>query len=323
MITDKLVIGVDIGGTKIATGILDRYGNIIDKEVLFTKPEEGQIAVINRILSSIEFLIGKHNLSREEILAIGVGVPGSVDLRTGIVVLAPNIFWVNVPLRDVLEEHFRCKVYLDYDTKASALAEYIKGAGRGMANFAYVTISTGIGCGLVLNGKVFRGSLNTAGEIGHLVVVPNGPLCTCGNQGCLQMISSGPAIVRQVKEAIKKGHHSIIMNYVDNVEEIRAEHVIQALKDLDPLALSIFDNSMLYLSLGISHMVNLLNLDLVILGGGIVEGADGLVLEYVKEKIIKYIYPPSRSCFSITNSQIGKDVGLIGAGLLPFYFESE
>ncbi len=317
---ESIRVGVDIGGTKTGVALLKPNGDVLKKRYFPTEHQRGEKNLADRVIECFESLLDTSGFNRKAVMSVGIGVPGSVNYETGEVLLAPNIFWKNVPLGQWMEEYFQRHVFIDYDTKASALAERIRGAGKNALNFAYVTISTGIGCGLILNGKIYRGKMGTAGEVGHVVVDPQGVPCHCGNRGCLQMYSSGPALMKQAKHALKNNPSSHILSLAEGIDRVKAEHVIEAAKLCDPLALAIFNNSMNYLAFGISHMINLLNLELIILGGGVLRGAETMILHSIKDKAALYAYPVARDCVRFDTSHLREDVGIIGAGLLPQYW---
>jgi len=314
---DNYIIGVDIGGTKVRVGILDPEGNLNVSKIIPTNPELGVENTINRIILTTEELIKGQNLKSNNFSAVSIGVPGSVELDTGTVLLAPNIYWKNVPLGSIIREYFQLPTFIEQDTKIAALGEFIKGAGKGSKNCIYITVSTGIGSGIIIDGNLVRGSGGTAGEIGHMVLDPYGPQCTCGNRGCLQMLSSGPAIATKMKQAIRNGAFSIIENLVPNIDEIKCEDVIKALKEGDNLALQILEESTYYLGLGISYVVSLLNPEVVILGGGVVQGGDDLVINLVKNAVQKYSYPLAKECVNIVKSKLRENAVIVGTAFLP------
>ena len=198
----KYVIGVDLGGTKISTAISTIEGNILANVVLPTKAEEGEAAVLGRIVQSIDEVIVGSSTSIDEIEAIGIGSPGPLDAKKGIIITTPNLPFKNYNLVQPLKEKYNIPVYLDNDANAAAIGEYMFGAGKGKNSIVYFTVSTGVGGGAVLDGKVYRGHTSNALEIGHTTVDPNGPRCNCGNLGCLEAMSSGTAIAKKGKEAV-------------------------------------------------------------------------------------------------------------------------
>lgn len=306
-------ICVDIGGTKVSIGIAEEE-HWIHKVTFPTEADKGTEKVIKKIVDTIKLLLEKCHRESRHVCSLVVGVPGSVNLKEGIVISAPNIGWNNVPLKEILEAKIGLPVFIDQDTKLAAWGEYIYGVGRGTRNFAYVTVSTGVGCGLILDGKIFRGSSNMAGEIGHIVVDPSGPACTCGSKGCLQMFSSGPAIAKEALNRLSQSYN--IKDTKLHKEKIRTEDIIRAALDSDEFALSIVRKAFSKLALGISHIINLLDIEKVALGGGVVFGSKGLALSMIRNEISRYVYPPQLKKLEIVESTLGCDIVLIGALLV-------
>ena len=188
------VIGVDLGGTKISTALSTFEGNIISQTVVPTNASEGELPVLNRIISSINEVINGANITINEVEAIGIGSPGPLDAKKGLIITTPNLPFKNYNLVQPIKERFNVPVYLDNDANVAAIGEFMFGAGKGKENIVFFTVSTGVGGGAVLNGQAYRGNTSNALEIGHMTVAPDGPRCGCGNVGCLEAVASGTAI---------------------------------------------------------------------------------------------------------------------------------
>ena len=207
------VIGIDLGGTKISTALSDFQGNILNNVVVKTKADEGQIAVLNRIISTIELVIDKEGISIDEIEAIGIGSPGPLNVRTGVIIETPNLPFKNFNVKKSIEDKFKVSVYLDNDANVATIGEFMFGAGRGKKNLVFMTVSTGIGGGAIINGNIYRGSTFNALEIGHTTINPKGPKCNCGNIGCLEVLASGTAIGKRGQEVAESEVKTSLKNY--------------------------------------------------------------------------------------------------------------
>lgn len=312
----RLAIGVDLGGTKIAATLVDPTGLVLARARQETRPEEGVEPVIERICRAAQELVSR--VSRDRILGVGVGAAAMTDSLRGVVIQASNLGWKDVPLRQLVQERLDLPTFVDKDTNVAALAEHRFGAGRGARQLFYVTIGTGIGGGMILDGRVYHGASQGAGDFGHITLVPEGPLCGCGNVGCLEALASGPAIARQAVEAIHQGRQSHIADLVQGkLETISAETVGAAAKESDPLALELFAKAGYYLGLGLAIYINLNNPEVIIIGGGVAAVGE-LLLESVRATVQRYALPLSARMARIAPAMLGEDVGAIGAAALVF-----
>ncbi|HHY97553.1 MAG TPA: ROK family protein [Firmicutes bacterium] len=313
---DLFAVGVDLGGTKIATGVTDLEGRVIQRIIAPTEPEYGAEHVIGNICRSVEDAISRAGVPRDKIVGIGVGSPGPLDPRSGIVIFAPNLKWKNVPLKAMIEASTKLPVWVGNDANLAALGEMRFGAGKGSSNMIYITVSTGIGGGLIINGEVFEGTSFIAGEVGHIVIVPDGPRCGCGNYGCLEAVASGTAIARVAREHAQEGMAEKILSLAGgDPDKISAKIVAQAADQGDEEAISILNEAFTYLGLGIVTLLNLLNPEVIVIGGGVSQiGARlfGKVQEVVSKRAIKAAVDVVR----IVPSALGQDVGLVGAAAL-------
>jgi glucokinase len=266
------VIGVDVGGTKVAAGIVDAHGRILTHTRAPMNcrgtAEDGLASVI----SAIEDLTKKSPGTHKKIKKIGICAPGPLDPRTGVIINPPNVpCWRDYPLADAVADHFSATVKLDNDANAGGLAEYLWGAGRGFRNVFFATIGTGIGTGIVLDGKIFHGRTGSAAEGGHVSIDLNGPLCNCGKKGCIEILASGTAIARRAKEKLaslpKKGAKLLALA-AGNIDSVRSEMVAKAAEEGDALSREILDETLEYLSVWLGNVVDLLEPEVIILGGG-------------------------------------------------------
>lgn len=267
--------GVDLGGTKILTVLADSDGGIAAEIEVPTEAGGGYAHVLDRIAATVEAVCRQAGVPWEVVAAVGAGAPGPLDSRTGVIHQAPNLGWRDVPFGDDLAARLGRPVYLENDANLGALGEYTFGAGRGSADMVFVTVSTGIGGGLILRGGIYSGAGGGAGEIGHIKVVPDGPRCGCGARGCLEAVASGTAIARRARELIAAGAGTAVLQQAGgDPERVTAGTVAAAARAGDPEARSILDEAVGYLGTGLAAVLNLLNPELVVLGGGVMKSAD-------------------------------------------------
>ena len=304
----KYVIGVDLGGTKISTAISTIEGNILANVVLPTKAEEGEVAVLGRIIQSIDEVIVGSSTSIDEVEAIGIGSPGPLDAKKGIIITTPNLPFKDYNLVQPLKEKYNIPVYLDNDANAAAIGEYMFGAGKGKDSIVYFTVSTGVGGGAVLDGKVYRGHTSNALEIGHTTVDPNGPRCNCGNLGCLEAISSGTAIARKGKEAVSTNVETSLKKY----DTVTSYEVFKEAEAGDEVAKDIIDNALTYLGIGVANAIATFDPEMIIIGGGVSKAGD-IVFNTVKKVVNKRCFKSMAESCEIVPAGLGSDAGVVGA----------
>lgn len=304
----KYVIGVDLGGTKISTAISTIEGNILANVVLPTKAEEGEAAVLGRIVQSIDEVIVGSSTSIDEIEAIGIGSPGPLDAKKGIIITTPNLPFKNYNLVQPLKEKYNIPVYLDNDANAAAIGEYMFGAGKGKNSIVYFTVSTGVGGGAVLDGKVYRGHTSNALEIGHTTVDPNGPRCNCGNLGCLEAMSSGTAIAKKGKEAVSTNVETSLKKH----DTVTSYEVFKEAEAGDEVAKDIIDNALTYLGIGVANAIATFDPEMIIIGGGVSKAGD-IVFDTVKKVINKRCFKSMAESCEIVSAGLGSDAGVVGA----------
>ena len=304
----KYVIGVDLGGTKISTAISTIEGNILANVVLPTKAEEGEAAVLGRIMQSIDEVIIGSSISIAEVEAIGIGSPGPLDAKKGIIITTPNLPFKDYNLVQPLKEKYNIPVYLDNDANAAAIGEYMFGAGKGKESIVYFTVSTGVGGGAVLDGKVYRGHTSNALEIGHTTVDPNGPRCNCGNLGCLEAMSSGTAIAKKGKEAVSTNVETSLKKY----DTITSYEVFKEAEAGDEVAKDIIDNALTYLGIGVANAIATFDPEMIIIGGGVSKAGD-IVFDTVKKVVNKRCFKSMAESCEIVPAGLGSDAGVVGA----------
>jgi glucokinase len=271
---------------------------------------------VNNIKQAIRDLMKETNTEAKDIQGIGFDFPGQVDCKTGVVKLAPNIpGWVNVPIAQMIEEEFNIPTRIDNDVRCAALGELNFGAGRGCENFVCITVGTGIGSGIVINGKVVRGAANAAGELGHIKLqMEDGPLCGCGDSGCLEAFASGPSIVAMAQEYLKGGKSAKFRELAGD-GEITPYIVAKAAEAGDPVAKRIFEKMGYYIGMGLTSVINLLNPEKIIIGGGVAECGE-LLLDPIRRTINDRAMVVQRNSVEIVPAELGNSAGVIGASML-------
>lgn len=314
MTHQNLFIGIDLGGTKIHTALVDAAGKIVARDYRETQAAGGQKVVIERMVDAARRVMGEAGLAPAQVTAVGVGSPGPIDSRTGVVTAPPNLpGWQNVPLKQLIEEALGITTFLENDANAAALGEYRFGAGRGVQNMIYVTASTGIGGGLILNGQLYGGTTGAAGEIGHITVLPWGPYCGCGNRGCLEALASGTAIAREGRELVRRGVPTLISDLSEgHPERVTAKLVAEAADKGDTEAEEILAEAMAYLGVGMASLVNLFNPELIVIGGGLTNMGEGL-FGPVRRAIERRAFPAAARAVRVVPAELGDDVGVLGA----------
>lgn len=307
-------IGIDVGGTNVKIALVDDKGNILYSNSVPTRAEMGYEYTVNNIKQAIKDLMAETKASNIE--GIGFDFPGQIDYKNGIVRLAPNIpGWVNIPIVQIIEDEFKIPTRIDNDVHCAALGELNFGAGKGCENFICMTVGTGIGSGIVINGKLVRGASNAAGELGHIKLqMHDGPLCGCGDYGCMEAFASGPSIVAMAKEYLLSGK-STRFQEMANGGEITPYIVAQAALEGDPVAKRIFTKMGEYIGFGLASVVNLLNPERIIIGGGVADAGD-ILLDPIRETIKKRAMVVAGSAVEIVPAKLGNSAGVIGASLL-------
>jgi glucokinase len=306
-------IGLDLGGTKILTGLSDKNGEILARSRRGTEADLGEEKIITNMIETVEDVLNQTGLNSEDIRTLGIGSPGPLDSQKGVIIENSNLPWKNVPIKAKMEEALNIKTILKNDANAAALGEKWFGVGREVDNMVYLTISTGIGGGAVINKELFTGVNDNACELGHTVIDPDGPLCGCGNHGCLESFASGTAIGRMAREAAEAGKSREILELADNIiDDIDAVICAQAAYNGDSTAQEIFDRAAFYLGIGLGNFVNIFNTEMIVLGGGVMKASD-LFLDKAIKKMEEIALPGPLEIVEVRESELGSDIGLMGA----------
>lgn len=309
------VIGVDVGISKVEAVITDLEANIVAK---VTTPilNENKKEVSTFIVKTIQAVIEQFEVNEAQLIGIGVGMHGLVDSETGTAVFAPNFGLHQIPIKQIIENEFGIPTFLENDVRAMALGESWFGHCQDTDNFAFINVGMGIGAGIYLNNTVHHGVSQSAGEIGHTTVLEDGPLCSCGNYGCLEVLAAGPGIVQRMTKEIKRGANTSITEKVDNdLEEITAKLIYEEAQAGDELSKQIIKNTGQYLGIGIANLINILNPEKVIIGGGISQAGDLLMEPLVQTVMIRAMEVPA-SVVQIMRTKLAENAGSIGAATL-------
>ncbi len=317
-----LFVGIDLGGTKIITALVDTEGRIIFRDYRETEAARGPAAVMARMIDAASRVMNGGGVAAAQISAVGVAAPGPIDARSGIVTTPPNLpGWKDMPLRQLIQDELGLPTALENDANAAALAEHRFGAGRGTKHMIYVTASTGIGGGFILNGELYNGATGGAGEIGHMTILPQGPHCGCGNRGCLEALASGRAIAREARERVKCGVPTLIADLAEgDPDRISAKLVAQADAQGDIEAQEILDEAMTYLGVGMANLVNLFNPELIVIGGGLTKMGARL-FDPVRRIIDRRAFRTAAQVVKVVPAQLGDDVGVLGAAAVAMLSE--
>jgi glucokinase len=312
--TGKPVLAVDLGGTKIVTALITPQGNIRGREYCPTLAEEGAPAVIGRILAAASTLAQNANLPYSSLSGIAVAAAGAIDSEKGIVTDSPNLpGWHNIALKAEIEKATGVRTFVINDATAAALGEHRFGAGRGVKNLIYLTVSTGVGGGIIIDGKLYTGVSGSAGELGHMTIDVNGPRCACGNLGCLEVLASGKAVAREAQRLIAQGAKTVMLGLAEgDAQYVTAQTVAAAANKGDAVALSIINKAATYLGVGLVNLVNIFNPEMIIVGGGM--GKMGEVLLKPARKVVaeRAFHLPA-SVVRIVPSELGDNSGVFGA----------
>jgi glucokinase len=314
----KYSIGVDLGGTNIVSTVVNYQGKIVSRLKVQTLAERGKESTIKRIVETIHENIVQSTIASGDIIGIGIGAPGPLDVKKGIINFAPNLpGWRDVPLRKILEDEFNMKVVLENDANAAAWGERCFGAGQGVNNLVCFTLGTGIGGGIIINGKIYHGNNYGAAELGHMTVNKDGPRCNCGNYGCLEAYSSATGIKNRIKNRIKEGMKSKFLDFDEDklFESLRLKSIFEAARKGDRLTKDIVEEAISYLGIAIANIINILNPEMVVLVGGITNEGNKLLIPLGEEVKKRALYSNYKS-LKIVIGKLAGNAGVLGAAAL-------
>ena len=312
------VVGVDLGGTKILAAVVNTEGRVVAESKQKTKPKNGPDAVIERMAETVRRAVQEARLGWEEVQAVGVGVPGPMDPEKGIVYNPPNLpGWDQVPLGPRLSEALGVPVLLENDVNLGTLSEHALGAGRGTKDMVGIFVGTGIGGGLILDGKLRSGHRYAAAEIGHMILLPDGPVCGCGKRGCVEALASRTAIERDIHLGLAAGRKSLISKLTKDTGQLASAVLAEAFRQRDPLVAEVLGRVQWYLGLLVASIVNLIDPEMVVLGGGVLQALGEEFLPPIRVTARQYyIQQTGADKVRIVAATLGDYAGVLGAAVL-------
>lgn len=310
-------IGVDLGGTNIAVGVVSEDMKIIGRGKVKTKCPRPAAEIFDDIKVAVDMAIKDAGITMDEVVSVGVGTPGSVNKENGYIEFANNLGFDQVPAKEMLEERLGKTVYLDNDANCAALGEAIAGVGKGVGNFVAVTLGTGVGSGIIVNGKIVSGVNYAGGEMGHTVIMVNGKQCNCGRKGCWEQYASATALISQTKEAMLNNKESKMWQLTNsNIDSVSGRTAFDAMRLGDEAAKEVCDNYIYYVSVGIANIINTFQPEFVCVGGGVSHEGE-TILNPIRKHIENERYSiHAAKQTKIVAAELGNDAGIFGAALL-------
>lgn len=312
----KHYLGIDIGGTNISAGVVDESYAMLSKEKVKTLNERPYSDVLSDIIKAANAAVHAAGITFDEVECVGVGCPGTCNRETGCVEYANNLHWENVPLAADLEKALGKRTYFDNDANVAAYGEYLAGAAKGAKNAVVITLGTGVGAGIIINGEIYSGSNFAGAEIGHTVIVFDGAQCSCGRKGCFEAYSSATGLIRMTKEAVVRNPSSLIKELAEADGKYSARTAFNAAKLHDETGIEVVDSYIKHLACGIANTINVFQPDILCIGGGVCNEGDNLLLP-LKKLVAENIYSKnSTKNTEIVICSLGNNAGIIGAAML-------
>ena len=313
------VVGVDLGATKIYAAVIDKQGNIINTARTKTKSELGFNSVVDRIFECTMEAVNNAGITLAQVGAIGLGSPGPLNLTEGKVIETPNLGWKDAPLKSRLEKTLKKPVKIDNDGNVGLLGEYAYGAGHGAQHMIGFFVGTGIGGGVIIDGKMLHGFNENAGELGHMIMDPHGPLCGCGNNGCLEAFASRTAIEKYIRiEKINGRVSSIFEKLRKKNETMRSSMLLECYQENDPVVTEAINRSSDYIGYASASMLNIFNPEVIVLGGGIVEAFGETYVKNVRNVAINNAFDIASKNVRIVPAELKDDSAILGASFLAW-----
>jgi glucokinase len=314
----EYVVGVDLGGTKILSGVFDHSMECVGTAKVSTKAQRGVDKVVERIARCAQDAVDEADLTFKQIAGIGIGAPGAVDFGSGTVIFAPNLEgWKEIPLKKELEKTLGVPVFVENDCNISTLGVYAVELKSKPHSMVGIFVGTGIGGGLVVDGELYSGFAHTAGEIGHMVLEVNGPKCGCGNKGCFEALASRTAIFQQIKAGVKDGQKTLLTEMLgDDLADLRSGDLRKAIRRGDKFVDRIIESAAEYIGIATANLINVLNPEVVVLGGGVIEALADEMMSVIIETAKDYAMPGTLKGVEIIASKLGDNAGITGAAVL-------
>lgn len=316
-------IGIDLGGTNIKAGVVDENGRIISTAFAKTLPQRPYEEVVRDMAGCMTTVMKHISIGPKDVAAVGIGIPGLARQEDGSVIFCTNLGWKNIPLRAEMQKYLDKPVFIDNDATVAGYAESVAGVSKGTACSVFLTLGTGTGGGIVINGRPWSGSHGIGSELGHMTIAVDGVPCSCGNNGCAERYTSATAIIRMAKQACMTYQDSLMMKMAGgDLERINAKIVFDAAKEGDPTAYQVFDRYCDYLAVTIYNIIAMIDPDMIILGGG-VSHAGEFLLENVRRKVPRYLLYKELPFAEIRLASLGNDAGIIGAAMIGKLYHKE
>jgi glucokinase len=313
----EFYVGVDVGGTKILAGVFDGQCKCLGKAKISTKANRGPSSVIERINRCVQDAVDECDLELKQIRAIGVGAPGAVDPEQGRVLFAPNLGWENVALEKEMQKELEAPVFVENDCNVCTLGIHEIELRAKPRHLVGIFLGTGIGGGLILDGKLYSGFNRTAGEVGHMVLEVGGAKCACGNQGCFEALASRGAIFRKIQNAVKAGQKTVLTDLLgDDLEDLRSGDLMKAIKRGDKFVERVIEEAAEYTGIAVANVINLFNPEVVVLGGGLIQALEDEMMAIIVETAKDYAMQGTTKGIEILSSRLGDNAGIIGAAVL-------
>lgn len=311
------LVGVDLGGTKILAGVFDAKFECLARIKISTKPERGPEGVIERVARCVRDVVDESDLSLKEIRGIGIGAPGAVNTEEGRVIFAPNLNWKDVPLKKALEKELEVPVFLENDCKLHTLGVFDAELKGKVKQLIGIFLGTGIGAGIMIDGKLYTGFNGSAGEVGHMVIDINGPECGCGNHGCFEALASRRAIFRTIQAAVKKGQETLLVDMLGkDLADMRSGDIRKALRRGDRFVEKVIEQAAEYTGIAVGNLINLFNPEVIVLGGGIIEQLEHEMLPIIEKVARAHALPGTSKGIEIMATRLGDDAGITGGAVL-------
>ena len=310
-------VGIDLGGTNIKAGIVDDQGKLLNKESIKTKAERPCEEIIKDMGMLAAKVIEEAGLKKEDINAIGIGSPGTPDNKSGLLVYAKNLPFVNAPMRKIIRDVIDLPVYIDNDANCAAMAEAVAGAAKGVKDSVTITLGTGVGAGVIINGSIYSGFNQAGSEFGHTVLVSGGEQCSCGRKGCFEAYGSASALARMTEEAAAANPTSILGKLIEeNGGSANARIAFDGMKAGDEVSANVVDTYIDYLSEGLANAINTFMPEVLLIGGGVCNEGDPLMIPLREKTLNKPFFGPGVRKTEIRVAKMGNDAGIVGAAMM-------
>ncbi|MGI6083180.1 MAG: ROK family protein [Limnochordia bacterium] len=319
MTEERVAIGVDVGGTTFSVALVDRQGKILFLDEAETLAEQGAEAVVERIIASIRRLLDKAEVGPEGLAGIGMGIPGLHDRERGVVITSPNLKWENVPIRDRVRSVIDTNFYMDGDVRVAAIGERYFGAAADCDNFIFVTLGTGIGSGIFIDGRLYRGPNGYAGEVGHQTIVEAGPRCGCGNYGCVEALAGNKGIIERARQALQDEDAPLLMQEIGgDLSRITPAALYRAAVAGCSLSRRVLADTGRYVGTAMANLVNVLNPQRIIIGGGVAQAGD-MILGPLRDTIKERAMGPNAETVEVVPAGLGNKAGMLGAASMALF----